>query len=121
MTILTSRHSGDSGPALMGSAPAADRVSSAGIRDLLRDTALLVTSLAPGGTVTDAAAFRDRCRQLIGNFSDSLTHRGYPEDVRLEAMVAQCGLLDETALRELGDEARSGSQDRPHLFAESRL
>jgi len=108
MTILTSRRSGRGEPALRGSSPAAEPVSNGGIRDLLRDTALLVTSLAPGGTVTDAAAFRDRCRQFIGNFSDALTRRGYPEDVRQEAMVAQCGLLDETALRELGEEARSG-------------
>jgi type VI secretion system protein ImpK len=105
MTTLTSS---PSGPALMGSVPAADHASGGGIRDLLRDTALAVTSFAPGGTVKDAAAFRDRCRQLIGNFSDALSRRGYPADIRQEAVIAQCGLLDETALREFGEEARSG-------------
>jgi len=103
MTVLTSGHGT---PALIGFAPAADHDSGA-IRDLLRDTALQVTALTPGATVTDAAAFRDRCRQLMGDFSNALARRGYPEDVRREAMLAQCGLLDETALRELGDEARS--------------
>lgn len=113
MTILTSSHSVPPGPALMDIAPAADRFSGGGIRDLLRDTALLATSLAPGATVAQAQAFRDGCRQLIGNFSDALARRGYPDDVRQEAMVAQCGLLDETALRELGSEARSGWELKP--------
>nr|WP_246282335.1 DotU/TssL family secretion system protein [Paraburkholderia caffeinitolerans] len=105
----------------MGFAPAADHVSSGGICDLLRDTALQVTSLAPDGTVADATAFRNRCRQLMGNFSDSLTRRGYPEDVRREAMLAQCGLLDETALRELGEEARSGWGLKPLQVEQFKL
>jgi len=117
MTILTSSRGG---PALMGIAPAVDHVNG-GIRDLLRDTALAVTSFAPGGTVKDAAAFRDRCRQLIGNFSEALTRRGYPEDVRQEAMVAQCGLLDETALRQFDEEARSGWGLKPLQVEQFRL
>jgi type VI secretion system protein ImpK len=118
MTILTSSHGG---PALMGIAPAVDHFSGGGIRDLLRDTALHVTSLAPGGTVKDAAAFRDGCRQLMGNFSDALTRRGYPEDVRQEAMLAQCGLLDETALREFDEQARSGWELKPLQVEHFRL
>lgn len=117
MTILSPSHGG---PALMGIAPAVDHVNG-GIRDLLRDTALAVTSLAPGGTVKDAAAFRDRCRRLIGNFSEALTRRGYPEDVRQEAMLAQCGLLDETALRRFDDEARSGWGLKPLQVEQFRL
>lgn len=105
MTILASSRNE---PALTGMVPRVDHVNGGGIRDLLRETALAATSLAPGATVTDAAAFRDRCRRAIGNFSDALTRRGYPADIRQEAMVAQCGLLDETALRELDEEARSG-------------
>ncbi|WP_250500259.1 DotU family type IV/VI secretion system protein [Caballeronia sp. GAWG1-5s-s] len=106
MNNLTLRHDKAT---LMSTAASADYVSGSGsgIRDLLRDTALLVTSLAADGTVTDAAALRERCRQLITDFSEALTRRGHPEDVRQEAMIAHCGLLDETALRELGDEARS--------------
>lgn len=117
MTIPTSSHNE---PALMGSAPAVDHAGG-GIRELLRDTALAVTSFAAGGTVKDAAAFRDRCRQLIGNFSDALTRRGYPEDVRQEAMIAQCGLLDETALREFDENARSGWELKPLQVEHFRL
>ncbi|WP_042270631.1 DotU family type IV/VI secretion system protein [Paraburkholderia heleia] len=118
MTILTSSRNET---ALMGLAPATDHVSSGGIRDLLRDTALQVTSLAPGGSVADTTAFRDRCRQLMRNFSDALTRRGYSEDVRREAMLAQCGLLDETALRELGEEARSGWGLKPLQVEQFKL
>ncbi|WP_372237294.1 DotU family type IV/VI secretion system protein [Burkholderia sp. SRS-W-2-2016] len=110
---MTSIHSSHRAAALTGTAPAIDHSSGEGIRDLLRDTALLVTSLAPGGTVQDASAFRERCRQLITHFSEALTRRGYSDDVRLEAMVAQCGLLDETALRELDGQARSGWELKP--------
>jgi type VI secretion system protein ImpK len=108
-------------PALLGSAPVIDPFSAEGIRDLLRDTALTVTSFVPGGTVKDSAAFRERCRQLMGNFSDALTRRGYPEDVRQEAMIAQCGLLDETALREFDEEARSGWELKPLQVEHFRL
>ena len=90
-----------------------DRPVGSGIRDLLRDTALLVTSLSEGGTVPDANAFRERCRQIITTFSDALTRRGYPADVRREAMVAQCGLLDETALGHLPADSRSSWELNP--------
>ncbi|MCC8392447.1 DotU family type IV/VI secretion system protein [Paraburkholderia sp. MMS20-SJTR3] len=113
MTIPKSIRSGHRSAALTGTAPAADHSIGEGIRDLLRDTALLVTSLAAGGTVQDATAFRERCRQLITSFSEALARRGYPDDVRLEATVAQCGLLDETALRELEEQARSGWELKP--------
>lgn len=84
-----------------------------GMRDLLRDTALVVTSLASGGTVGDAAGFRERCRQLAGQFADALDQRGYPGDVRREALLAQCGLLDEMALRHLSTEARTAWELQP--------
>ncbi len=91
----------------------AGRASGEGIRDLLRDTALLVTTLAHGGHVEDAAGFRDRCGQLIEHFSNALERRGYPDDVRQEALVAQCGLLDETALRYLAAESRADWELKP--------
>ncbi|WP_354535562.1 DotU/TssL family secretion system protein [Ralstonia sp. 1138] len=84
-----------------------------GMRDLLRDTALLVTSLAPGGQVQDGEELRRKCRQLIAQFSDALEHRGYAPDVRHEALIAQCGLLDETALRCLPGELRAGWEQQP--------
>lgn len=83
------------------------------IRELLRDTALLVTSLSAGGTVADAHALRNHCRQLIERLSHALEQRGYPEDVRQEALVAQCGLLDETALRYLPTDSRAGWELKP--------
>jgi len=89
------------------------RPASVGICDLLHDTALLVTSLASGGTVQDAAKFRERCRQLVEQFADALAQRGYPEDVQHEALVAQCGLLDEMALRHLSTEARTAWELQP--------
>ena len=89
------------------------RSASVGICDLLQDTALLVTSLASGGTVQDAAKFRERCSQLVDEFADALAQRGYPEDVQREALVAQCGLLDEMALRHLSTEARTAWELQP--------
>ncbi|WP_179402244.1 DotU family type IV/VI secretion system protein [Burkholderia guangdongensis] len=99
--------------ALLQGATGAGRVSGDGIRDLLSNTALLVTTLAPGGQTRDAGALRKHCRQLIDSFSLALERRGYPEDVRNEALVAQCGLLDETALRYLPTDSRSGWALKP--------
>lgn len=84
-----------------------------GMRDLLRDTALLVTTLGTGGAVEDAERLRSRCRQLIAHFSDALERRGYPDDVRREAVIAQCGLLDESVLRSLPAEMRAGWELKP--------
>ncbi|WP_321789939.1 DotU family type IV/VI secretion system protein [Burkholderia pyrrocinia] len=98
---------------LLQGTTAAGRVSGDGIRDLLSNTALLVTTLATGGTTRDAGALREHCRQLIDHFSSALTQRGYPDDVRNEALVAQCGLLDEAALRHLPADSRSGWAEKP--------
>lgn len=84
-----------------------------GMRDALRDTALLVTSLASGGHTEDAHALRTRCKQLVEQFANDLARRGFPDDVRNEALIAQCGLLDEAALRYLPGEFRSGWEHMP--------
>lgn len=84
-----------------------------GIRDLLRDTALLVTTLETGGAVKDLDGLRNRCRQLIQHFSEALERRGYPDDVRREARIAQCGLLDEAALRSLPTDMRASWELTP--------
>lgn len=111
MTTLTP---GRNHAALMDAVPGVGRIGNeGGIRDLLRDTALLVTSLGSGGTEQEPVKFRDHCRQVILNFSDALVRRGYPEDVRREALIAQCGLLDETALRHLPPESRSSWELKP--------
>ncbi|CAD6556628.1 hypothetical protein LMG27952_06155 [Paraburkholderia hiiakae] len=83
------------------------------MRDLLHDTALVVTTLASGGSVPNAGRLRERCRQLVEQFTDGLIRRNYPEVVRREALVAQCGLLDEMALRHLPCEARTAWELRP--------
>lgn len=80
---------------------------------LLRDTALLVTSIASGGTVANAVAFRQHCTQLIDRFAQALSRHGYPEDVQREALIAQCGLLDEVALHHLPGESRAGWEVLP--------
>lgn len=90
--------------ALLGGFAAADRTSASGIRDLLRDTALLVTRLSQGGHTEDAAALRRHCQQLMANFSAALDQRGFAADVREDAELAQCGLLDEAVLRNLSAE-----------------
>lgn len=93
-------------PAPPASEPGFGRAGTPGIRDLLRDTGLLVTSIGDNGTVDDADTFRERCRQMIQKFSDALTQYGYPEDIKCEISLAQCGLIDETALRHLPESSR---------------
>ncbi|MBC8722522.1 DotU family type IV/VI secretion system protein [Paraburkholderia sp. 31.1] len=90
--------------ALMGRFASANRTSASGIRDLLRDTALLVTRLSEGGHAEDPATLRQRCKQLMAGFSTALDQRGFAADVREDAEVAQCGLLDEAVLRNLSAE-----------------
>lgn len=84
---------------LMDTQPAALRVTGSGIRDLLRDTALLVSMLTQGGTTEPLDQLRERCVKLMAAFSSALEHRGYAADVREDAQYAQCGLIDEAVLR----------------------
>ncbi|MEK6355343.1 MAG: DotU/TssL family secretion system protein [Burkholderia cenocepacia] len=110
MNALTSNRSD---AALMPNTTGASRLPGDGMRDLLRDTALLVTTLAPGGQTQDAVALRARCKQLVEQFASALQHREFPDDVRNDALVAQCGLLDEAALRHLPGESRSAWEREP--------
>ncbi|EPS1221802.1 DotU family type IV/VI secretion system protein [Burkholderia cenocepacia] len=110
MNTLTSNRSG---AALMPNATGASLRPGEGMRDLLRDTALLVTTLTSGGHTQDAVALRARCKQLVEQFASGLQQRGFPDDVRNEALVAQCGLLDEVALRHLPGESRSAWEREP--------
>ena len=99
--------------ALLDNVPGVGGAPRDGMRDLLRDTAALVTSLGAGGAVKDANGLRSRCRQLIEHFSEALERRGFPDDVRREALIAQCGLLDESALRSLPPRMRAGWELKP--------
>lgn len=80
---------------------AAIRATGTGIRALLRDTALQVSTLNQGGTIRSVPALRERCVELIAEFATALEQRGVPPDVQEDAIYAQCGLLDETILRHL--------------------
>lgn len=109
MNTITSSESGN----MHAHASMPSASSDQGMRDLLRDTALLVTTLSTGGTCTEPPAFRTQCRQLLEQFSHALERRGFPPDIREEALIAQCGLLDETALRYLPLDARAEWEQRP--------
>jgi type VI secretion system protein ImpK len=86
---------------LMDGEPSGSQAPGAGIRDLLRDTALQVTTLSQGGNAEAVSTLRARCQQLMAAFSASLEQRGVASDVREDALYAQCGLLDEAVLRHL--------------------
>lgn len=81
--------------------PGGNRPLGAGIRDLLRDTALLVTTLSQGGKTKSVTVLHQHCQQLMSGFSTALEQRGVAADVREDALYAQCGLLDEAVLRAL--------------------
>lgn len=84
-----------------------------GIRALLRDTALLVTSLAQDGRREPVEALRSECVKLVREFAAALEQHRVPVDVQQDALLAQCGLLDETVLRQLGDGERARWEARP--------
>jgi type VI secretion system protein ImpK len=84
-------------------APVVSSIVGGDIRELLRDTALLVTNLSSGGKAENYDSLRSRCKQIVQQFTDALDQRGFARDVRDDAIVAQCALLDETALRHLDD------------------
>ncbi len=87
--------------------------NSAGIRDLLRDTALFVTALVPDGKATSIVQVQSSCRDLIRRFAEALHQRGYPDDVRNDAGIAHCGLLDEVALRHFQGDSRAAWELKP--------
>lgn len=80
---------------------------------LLRGTMLLVATLARDGRVHDPAKLRERCRQLVAHFANALQEHDYPQDVQIDAIIAQCALLDEVALRHLPTEAQAAWEARP--------
>lgn len=83
------------------------------MRSLLRDTALSVTQLSANRTPSSYESLRSKSEQLVIHFAAALEHHGYPHDVREDALIAQCGLLDETALRNLSDNDQSKWDARP--------
>jgi type VI secretion system protein ImpK len=83
------------------------------MRSLLRETALSVTQLTASQTPSTYKSLRSQSEQLVIDFAAALEHHGYPHDVREDALIAQCGLLDETALRNLSDNDQSNWDAQP--------
>ncbi|SAK58692.1 type VI secretion system protein ImpK [Caballeronia fortuita] len=100
-------------PSLVEAAPGVPPSPMSGIRDLLRDTALLVATLSTGGAPEKFDVLRPRCAALVAEFGAALDRRGYPADVREDARKAQCALLDEAALHHLSDKEKSSWSAQP--------
>ncbi|QIE27799.1 Type VI secretion system protein DotU (plasmid) [Caballeronia sp. SBC1] len=83
------------------------------MRALLRDTALEVSLLSQDTTEHSAFELRKRCLQVVDDFDRALQAKQFPHDVREDAVYAQCGLLDETALRCLPEDERSKWDAQP--------
>ncbi|SAK43886.1 type VI secretion system protein ImpK [Caballeronia arationis] len=83
------------------------------MRALLRDTALEVSLLAQGGTAGSVPDLRARCLQLVQDFDAALEARQVPRDVKEDAVHAQCGLLDEMAMKHLSGVGRSQWDEYP--------
>jgi type VI secretion system protein ImpK len=97
-------------------APRAEPSTSAAgmdIRALLADTALLVSTLKAGGSIGKVPELRQRCMESIRTLSAELERRDVPADIRQDAMLAQCALLDESVLLHLKGEARTGWEIKP--------
>lgn len=93
--------------------PATSVTTGMGIRDLLRDTALLVSTLTQKGNAEAVEQLRKHCVELMATFSAALEQRGFAADVREDAQYAQCGLLDEAVLRCLPTNERSSWEAHP--------
>jgi type VI secretion system protein ImpK len=83
------------------------------MRALLRDTALEISLLSRGAVTQSAFQLRERSLQVVSDFDRALQAKHVPHDVREDAVYAQCGLLDETALRYLPDDERTAWDAEP--------
>ncbi|NTY38986.1 DotU family type IV/VI secretion system protein [Burkholderia diffusa] len=83
------------------------------MRAQLRDTALLVTHLSNGGQVDSQENLRQQCVRLIAQFATALDAQGIAADIRDDAVLAQCGLIDEAALRHLPASDKGSWESRP--------
>jgi type VI secretion system protein ImpK len=92
--------------AFVDSSVATGRPAQVTIRELLRDTALVVTALEQGGTAEMIEALRERCQQLIVDFDAALERHNVAPDIGNDILHAQCGLLDEAVLRSLQPEKK---------------
>ncbi|KVC19966.1 type IV secretion protein DotU [Burkholderia diffusa] len=110
MNAIVSKHHES---ALLARQPSANQWPQPSMRALLRDTALLVTHLSNRGQVDDHERLRQQCHRLVSQFSSALDAQGVAADVRDDAVVAQCGLIDEAALRYLPAAGKADWESRP--------
>ncbi|WP_185642721.1 DotU family type IV/VI secretion system protein [Burkholderia sp. Bp9140] len=99
--------------ALLARNPSSGPTAQPSIRALLRDTALLVTHLSNGGLVDNHEGLRQQCAKLVAQFATALDARGVAADVRDDAVIAQCGLIDEAALRYLTASDKAQWEQKP--------
>ncbi|MCU9955986.1 DotU family type IV/VI secretion system protein [Burkholderia sp. BKH01] len=99
--------------ALLAREPSPDRSPRPSMRAQLRDTALLVTHLSNGGQVDSQENLRQQCVRLIAQFATALDAQGIAADIRDDAVLAQCGLIDEAALRHLPASDKGNWESRP--------
>ncbi|MFK0376405.1 DotU family type IV/VI secretion system protein [Pandoraea sp. NPDC090278] len=83
------------------------------IRPFVRDAALLVATLAAGGKAPDPIGLAQRAAELLDAFDAALLQTGIDEQVRTDASVALCALLDETALRHMDERDRAAWELSP--------
>ncbi|WP_439889634.1 DotU family type IV/VI secretion system protein [Ralstonia sp. 25C] len=113
LPLPSAPHSTLAGSPLLANDAAVSHPTGIGLRDLLRDTALEVTTLSGGGKTANGPDLRTHCLKLISDFHAALDLLGLPADVRQEIAIAQCGLLDETALRHLPAEQKAAWEAAP--------
>lgn len=87
------------------------------ISALLRDTALKIVLLAQHAEPTSVEHLTTECLKLIATFDHALEHRNVADDVRHEAVYAQCGLIDELVMRNLPENVKLGWAASPLHFA----
>ncbi|MGC3023934.1 DotU family type IV/VI secretion system protein [Burkholderia sp. DN3021] len=107
--IVSTRHES----ALLAQEPSSGRSPRPSMRAQLRDTALLVTHLSNGGQVDSQENLRQQCVRLIAQFATALDAQGIAADIRDDAVLAQCGLIDEAALRYLPASDKGNWESRP--------
>lgn len=83
------------------------------IRPFMRDAALLVATLASGGSAPDPIGLKQRAGELLDEFAAALLEAGIDEQARTDANLALCALLDETALRHMDERDREAWERSP--------
>lgn len=84
---------------------------------LLRDTALKVALLAQHAEPASMEHLSAECLKLIAIFDQALENRKVADDVRHEAVYAQCGLIDEMVMSHLPENVKLKWHASPLHFA----